>query len=221
MIKNYPKIWWNKLKLIVYQGNTKLIFYSIYLNNAWNSSESVSGPGSTIEQTKVITSQLPTILNKFGIKTILDIPCGDFNWMRHVDLSGIHYLGADIVDSIVEKNRVEFGKEGVDFIVIDIIKDKLPKSDLIFCRDCLVHFSIEDIILALHNIKMSGAKYLFSTSFPNVKRNRKILTGEWRPINLELPPFNLGPPLFLLNEGCTEGENSEYSGKSLGLWKIN
>jgi hypothetical protein len=47
----------------------------------------------------------------------------------------------------------------------------------------------------------------------------KIGVG-WRPLNLEIAPFNLGKPIALINEDSKE-RRGKYSDKSLGLWKIN
>ena len=63
------------------------VFDKIYEKNTWGSEESRSGPGSTEKQTRRIREALPTILNNFGIKSMLDLPCGDWNWMKDVDLS--------------------------------------------------------------------------------------------------------------------------------------
>ncbi|MGH8131321.1 MAG: hypothetical protein ACRES3_10755 [Steroidobacteraceae bacterium] len=50
-------------------------------------------------------------------------------------------------------------------------------------------------------------------------RNERIVAGEWRPLNLQPPPFGLPPPLRLINENCTEG-NGAYRDKALGLWDL-
>jgi hypothetical protein len=104
-------------------------------------------------------------------------------------------------------------------MVLNLIKDPLPKSDLIIVRDCLVHLSNKDVINAIKNIKSSGSKYLLTTTFTNLSLNSDILTGEWRPLNLLCAPFNLSNPLLVINENCTEG-NGEYSDKSMALWEI-
>ncbi len=102
------------------------------------------------------------------------------------------------------------------------MKDELPEVDLIFCRDCLVHFSHSDIFKALTNIRRSGAIYLLTTTFSGRKENHDINTGEWRVLNFEAAPFHFPPPLRLLVENCTQ-QNSKgaYKDKSLGLWKIS
>jgi hypothetical protein len=43
--------------------------------------------------------------------------------------------------------------------------------------------------------------------------------GKWRPLNMQLPPFNFPNPICIINEKCTEGEG-EFKDKSLGLWRL-
>src|SRR4051794_14532620 len=65
-------------------GNTRDIFTKIYRNNWFNGRNSVSGPGSEIEQTRVLIEELPRLFADLDISTLLDIPCGDFHWMNNV-----------------------------------------------------------------------------------------------------------------------------------------
>jgi hypothetical protein len=179
--------------------------------------ESISGSGSSLDQTRTLRAELAKLIKDYKIKSILDIPCGDWNWMREVDLTGIDYIGADIVKSLISRNTLSYPQS---FRVLDITKDELPKSDLVIVRDCFVHFSDEDIFRAIANIKQSGSKYLLSTSFASRTMNTDIPTGQWRALNLMIYPFgNIGLLKAVINEGCTEG-NSEYADKSMVLWKI-
>src|SRR5262249_226159 len=102
----------------------------------------------------------------------------------------------------------------------DVTSDKLPGADIILSRDLLVHLSFRDIAAALENFKQSMSEYLLTTTFPRTTRNIDILSGDWRPINLQLPPFNFPEPLRLINENCTE-HGGRYADKSLGLWKLD
>lgn len=102
---------------------------------------------------------------------------------------------------------------------MDLIGDKLPKVDLVLCRDCLVHFSFDDVFAALRNIVSSGSTYLLTTTFPEREANDDIRTGSWRPLNLERAPFHMPAPLRILNEGCTEN-GGIYHDKSLAFWRI-
>lgn len=199
--------------------STEAIFTTISKNNSWLESESVSGIGSSLEQTAEIITHLPVILKSLHIKTFLDLPCGDFNWMQKVDLDGIHYTGADIVEHLITSNQEKYANENRAFITLDLLKDDIGTYDLIFCRDCLVHLSFADIQKAIANIKRSGSKYLMTTTFPAQTTNEDIITGGWRPLHLEKAPFDFPKPLYLLNEKCTEMEGA-FADKSLGIWEI-
>lgn len=193
----------------------KDIFTRIYTDNLWNSPESKSGTGSELKQTERLIEGINNLIHQFNIRSILDVPCGDFNWMDRVELNGIEYHGGDIVWQIVQDNKIKYGDY---FKVIDLVNDPLPAADLLICRDCLVHFSYTDIQLAMDNIRRSGCRYLLTTTFP-VHTNRDIATGEWRPINLQADPFNFPDPILIINEGCSEF-GGLFSDKSMALWEI-
>ncbi len=169
-------------------------------------------------QTRVIAAEIPILLPALNIHSMIDIPCGDFNWMKTVPLEGIQYRGFDIVKSIIENNQRVYGAPNILFEQVDILRDPLPKADLVLCRDCLVHFSYKDIFKALMTIAASGSTYLMTTTFIR-HGNRNIATGQWRPLNLEKPPFSFPRPARLIVEDCTECDGS-FEDKSLGVWKI-
>lgn len=196
----------------------KRVFTEIYARNIWES-DSKSGPGSELSQTQELIKELPKFFERFEIKSILDAPCGDFNWMQHIDLKNMEYIGGDIVPAIIETNKNQFESHNIRFEVMDIIEDDLPNVDLIIVRDCFVHFSYRNISKALHNIRKAGIQYIATTSFINCPKNYDIPTGEWRLINLQLEPFNFPEPLYLIDEKCTEGDG-RFSDKSLIIWKV-
>jgi len=206
----------------VYEGlSVDETFKRIFEENSWNveTDESVSGEGSTLEQTRELINELPQILRSLNVRSILDAPCGDFNWMKFVDLTEIHYTGADIVPTIIQNNVERYASVNREFVVLDLLTGDLPKSDVVFCRDSLVHFSYEMIGEALRNIKRSGSKYFMTTHFPDQNENQDIITGGWRPLNLTLEPFNLPAPAMIINEKCSE-MNGAFSDKSIGVWKV-
>jgi SAM-dependent methyltransferase len=191
----------------------------MYVNHRWGDKESVSGTGSKLEQTRKLTEILPGLFLQYNIQSVLDIPCGDFNWMRHVDVSCVRYSGADIVKPLIEKNRQIVASPNIDFFVADIIESRLPSVDLILCRDCFVHFSHKHIFKAIANIKTSNSGFLLTTTFPS-HANFDIVTGSWRPINLEKKPFSFPHPLEIINEEY-HSNNSGIADKSLALWRIS
>ena len=197
-------------------------FKKIYKEGGFSGKElPLSGAGSTLEQTIKIRDILPKLFHELNVKTLLDSPCGDFTWINEIDLGDISYIGADIVDEIIEKNIRHYSGKKRKFIVADIVKDNLPKADVILCRDCFVHLSNKDIIRALRNFKKSQSFYLLTTTFYNVSNNQDLVSGRgWRPINMVAPPFNFPHPLKLIIEECTEFDGN-YNDKSLGLWKLS
>lgn len=195
------------------------VFSEIYVRNSWGDPESASGPGSSLAQTQVVAAALPNMFRSLAIRSMLDVPCGDFNWMQRVDLEDIQYVGADIVPGIVIRNLSRFGGPGREFRQLDLLKDRLPASDLVLCRDCLVHFSYQDAFRVLQNICDSESKYLLTTTFTDRTSNSDIATGRWRPVNLEIAPFGLPTPLEVINEKCTIADGA-FADKALALWRV-
>lgn len=190
------------------------VFKRVYRRNIWGDGESYSGSGSTLEATRVVREYLPRVIERLGAASLLDIPCGDFNWMQAVEFGPCHYIGADIVDALVSDNQARFGNARRRFIKLDLIAEPLPTVDVVLCRDCLVHLSFSDITQAMRSIRQSGSAYLLATTYPDCEQNRDIITGSWRRLNLQAPPLELGEPIELVSEGV------DAKGKYLGLWRV-
>ncbi len=188
-------------------------------HNLWHGPETRSGPGSSLAQTDQIAKVLPDLCRRHEVMTLLDVPCGTFHWMARVNLADIQYIGGDLVPEVVENANQQYGASGRRFVELDLTQSALPEADLLLCRDCFVHLSYVDIAQAISNIRRSRITYLLTTTFPAETHNRDIVTGDWRPVNLEAPPFSFPPPLELAGEGCTE-QDGAFSDKSLGLWRV-
>jgi hypothetical protein len=193
------------------------VFDAIYKNNGWGSNESKSGRGSEINNSSALIKAFPKIINSCQITSILDIPCGDWNWMRCVDLEGVKYIGADIVADLVKDNKTKYPE--TDFRVLNILEDPLPKADLVICRDLFVHMPLEDIRKALDNIISSGAKYLLLSTYTTQVENKEVSeVAGYRKLNMYNAPFNFPPALELISENNKEPGTSD---KSIGLWRIS
>jgi hypothetical protein len=195
------------------------IFREAFRSNLWGG-DSRSGPGSSREQTAKVEAALPAICKRLGVGRFLDVPCGDFSWMSRVDLRGVSYIGGDLLPEIVAENRERHSQPDRTFLRLDVMTSDLPPADLMLCRDCLVHLSNADVLAALRNIVGGEISWLLTTTFPDETENVDIVTGDWRPVDLTAGPFNLPPPVELLNEGCTE-QSGAFSDKSLGLWSVS
>jgi hypothetical protein len=198
--------------------NREQVFLNIYEDNYWDGNISVSGPGSSLESTQALRKALPNLLATLGARSILDIPCGDFQWMKDVPLGIDKYIGADIVLPLIQNNREAFGDRG-EFFHVDLLRDRLPSADIIFCRDCLVHLSFREIQLALRNIKRAFPKHFITTTFPYQKENADTVTPYWRALNMQLTPFNFPKPSHLIKD--FSDSQGDHSGKYLGVWRTD
>jgi len=208
-------------------GDLQKHFTLIYEKNIWNGKESRSGTGSDLVNTEYMRPMVVEIINSLGIESMIDLPCGDFNWMRKIieQLQIKSYLGGDIIPAMLKDNELKYSGMPIlaapKFACINMLNEVPPKADLIFCRDGLVHFSFKSAMRILKNFVASGATYLLTTTFIDAKRKPfDIVDGEWHPLNLYLPPFNFPPPKDLIVEKCTEG-NGLFADKCLALWKLS
>jgi SAM-dependent methyltransferase len=190
------------------------LFTRYYETNKWGVTESLSGPGSTLEYTKNIRAKLPELIERLDVRSMLDVPCGDYNWFQHVERADhVQYIGADIVRPLVDANRAKYANSNTSFEHLDVTKDRLPRVDLVLCRDLLFHLPNRKALEAVDNILASGCKWLLTTSHIDCDKNYDIMTGSFRLINLELEPFSFGPAEFAI-EDWVEGSPPRY----LGLW---
>jgi len=201
-------------------------FARMYETNLWDNTESRSGDGSSLASTAGVRADLPNLLRRLHVRRLLDVPCGDFHWMAHVDLAGagvIAYVGGDVVDAIVEANNARYGDAARRFVRVDLTSGPLPvvagqAADAVLCRDCLVHLSFANIGRAMGVIRGSSVRYFITTTFLEQSVNIDIVDGNWRPLNLERAPFNLPSPVAVLVEGCEE-EGGAFADKALGVWR--
>ncbi len=210
------------MAFIVYnssRGGMEAIFSDIYDRRTWGHGESASGAGSSLAETQQIRQALPELFRELQISSLLDAPCGDFHWMKSINVDGLlkEYIGAEIVPTIVAENEKNYGNEKIRFIHANVANDALPLADLILCRDCLVHLSYDTIREALRNFKRSGAKYLLATNFMETIENNDVSDTRqgysWRRLNLLQAPFNLPQPIKVIDEGMHN--------KSLALWRLD
>ena len=162
-------------------------FSKVYDQGVWGPG---SGVGSLPQHTVEYRDFLKQFIQENGIKSVVDLGCGDWQFSRHIDWSGITYTGVDIVASLIEKNQREFGRDGnITFHKFESL-DKLPSADLLICKDVLQHLSNNMVKAYLAEFKQ---KYKFSLvtndDEPVDLQNIDIAAGGWRTLRLDLEPF--------------------------------
>lgn len=200
--------------------NLQQRFQRIHDTNLWGAQASVSGLGSEFDATAALRAELPALLRRLAVTSLLDAPCGDAGWILRADL-GVRIIGVDIVPELIGalRERVARGDIEGDYRLADITHDRLPRCDAILCRDCLVHLSFANIERAVGNFRRSGAAWLITTTFPDWRQNLDCEDGDWRALNFERAPFAWSAPVELINENCLEAGGG-WRDKSLGVWRL-
>ena len=205
------------------------MFTKIYSDNSWGSLESRSGVGSEKQNSAGAHKAVQWVVESYGVSTIFDAPCGDFNWIQDAIPPELDYVGADVVHPLIIKLQEEFGTSKRKFIHLNLIRAtrKIPEVDLIICRDLLVHLTLSDARKVINNFKNSGSRFLLITSFTEAGRTvkNKELTMNfgnfgWRPLNMEDSGFELNRAIQIFDEDTQELKNSNLK-KCLALFDLH
>lgn len=191
------------------------LFSAIYDRGLWqhNVQETPgSGEGSSLQSTALVRAALPTVLNDLGVETLVDLGCGDFTWMRTVNLSQ-EYKGVDVVPSVIEANTLNFANARRSFFCLDAAEDELPDGDAILCREILFHLSFADIRSVLRNCAKKKRRYFMATTDSSTLINADIRSGDFRRLNLNRAPFFFPAPDYTIMDDAIE------EGRKIGIWK--
>ncbi|WP_144397196.1 hypothetical protein [Roseateles puraquae] len=110
------------------------------------------------------------------MRTLLDAPCGDFHWMRTVDLGIEDYIGVGILDEVIAAHQWRHAGRGRLFLRLDLIQDELPRADAILCRDLLPHLTYAEVWAVLRNFRSTVAECLMTTTFTGPRTNHETAT---------------------------------------------
>jgi hypothetical protein len=168
------------------------IFSDVYKTNEWTNG---SGPGSHPDNVKPYMALLQQYFDDPRFKTIDDLGCGDFQFMKliHIPEDKL-YTGYDLVPSVIEANKEHFGKSNVKFDTITRIEDLKDKSgDMIIVKDVMIHWSNERVWYFINNILPNYKYALLTNNFEpqSTLSNSDIYTGSFRPIDISQGPFNV------------------------------
>ncbi len=165
--------------------------------------ESASGAGSTVAATKPIRVFLEKIIQRYGVQSILDLGCGDWNWMRHVSLNNHHsgelvrYQGWESNKTLVADLNKAYGAKTVSFYHKDVATEAFPFVDLIIARDVLGHMPM-DIAQDVIARAQAASRFFLATSQDGTTKNTgpkpaRVELAGWGfyPVNLTIAPFNL------------------------------
>lgn len=197
-----------RIRGLKFRGRTtQEVFSEIYQNGLWGDSIDpaqpfYSGSGSHDNSvTDVYVDGIRNLLESFPVKlNAVDLGCGDFSIGGRLRPLFSGYTACDIVPQLIEFNKNKYQSLGVDFRVINLITDELPKGDIVFIRQVLQHLSNEqieqlipkleptyDILVLTEHLPKSGS------FVPNIDKpaGPDIRLGYDSGVVLTRPPFNL------------------------------
>ena len=150
--------WWLQRKREKLFGagdkDSRAVFESVYRDKLWggDGDDPFSGPGSDDAATADFVRVVRETMAAHGLKSVVDIGCGDFRVGRQIAAPGINYTGVDVVRPLIAHNTKTFGSAHVTFVCADAVQDVLPQADLCITREVLQHLSNAKIAAVLQKI---------------------------------------------------------------------
>jgi len=168
------------------------IFDDIYEHNKWNGG---SGPGSNKSNTTEYAFYLNELIRSLGVKSFLDVGCGDWQLAEQIDLSGIRYKGIDVSNRAIEiaKLKAPSGTDLLNGTIFEVdelfdfvhIKDVLQHLPLIECDKILGYASKNKYVLVVND---------------HCENNLDIEAGQHRPLNVLFWPNSKLLRMFKIGE---------------------
>lgn len=139
-----------------------------------------SGPGSRGYAAWIKSYVIEKALQLNDISTIIDIGCGDLCWFKDGILGDTDYVGVDISEAIIERNRSKF--PDLKFKHHDLAEAPIElKADLVVSFDVLIHqCSFELFLRVLKNIISSTKRHALISY---------LTPGEQMKVNDVIPKF--------------------------------
>lgn len=180
---------------------TKDAMEQVYTMKLWgdNNVDFYSGDGSHLSYiVNPYIDTVTTFLTSFDKPLIVcDLGCGDFNIGKKLVQHTKKYIAADIVPSLIKRNKEKFKSDNLEFQCLDIVKDDLPSADCAILRQVLQHLSNAEVQSIIN--KLTAYKYVILTEHLPVGEfitNQDIISGQGirmkkhSGLNLLSPPFD-------------------------------
>lgn len=168
--------------------NHEETFTYIYDNKVWGEG---SGGGSNIENNNEYINFLEDFFQDHNIKSVVDFGCGDWQFSRYIDWSGIEYIGVDCVASVVNENNSKFNNTVNISFYHNHTLNPIGKADLLILKDVLQHWT-DDAIINFLNPILKNFKYILITNSKGTGtyQHPEVPTIITRPISALDYPLN-------------------------------
>lgn len=205
-------------------------FQGIYSSGSWVAGQNKCLSGySDPASLRPVMDALAFVIDKFGVMSMADVPCGDMCYMTSFlnmllkERPNFQYTGADIVEALIKKHNAYFaGVKQMNFNILDATRQAPAPVDLIWSRAMTQHLTNDQTLAVLRNFNNSGAKYLVLRHYPNATVNKDLdkeyqKVGGWREQDFTKPPYSLNPPLKMFYEH-EPGVDAHLAVWSLPIW---
>ena len=176
------------------KNNNKTIFDNIYKNQIWNNGDTnipLSGPGSSLENTKECSELLNKFIYENNCNSVLDLGCGDLTWITKTPFfndTNIKYIGVDIVEQLIHSHSITYPNKS--FLCKDLVQyNDMSFAPIIIIRDVIFHLKNEEILNIFNNIK-NKFKFLLITSCKNQLNTDIFDRWHFSEKNINIEPFN-------------------------------
>lgn len=180
----------------------KEIFQRIYDTHAWGAG---SGPGANPAACRPYLDWLQQYIRDTQPASVLDVGCGDMRLWQGFDWSGADYLGVDLVDCH-HAAALRFWQGDALHLEWDF--------DLVIVKDVLQH--LPHAVIEKFFDKFGAAGAVIVTNDATTRNDGDIDPGEYRAVDLTLPPYNRVPLVWFTFDSVPRRKlTALFSGKAL------
>ena len=164
-------------------------FEQIYATNEWGPG---SGVGSLPRHTRGYVELLQQFLADHRVESVVDLGCGDWQFSRLIDWSGIGYRGLDLVSDVIERNQRLYGAANIQFDIVPADFAQLPTADLLIVKDVMQHWSNRSVERFLPHLNSYRYSLVTNCTNPTAETlNCDIEDGDFRYLDIRRPPFRV------------------------------
>lgn len=140
-------LYWKLRRRANRKRSVRDVFTRVYARNEWGGEpgEYNSGAGSNEAHAEAYAAVVRAFIEEHGVRTVVDVGCGDFEVGRRLQVPGVRYVGIDVVEGLITRNRQAHGRPGIAFECVDATSEPLPEGDLCLIRQVLQHLSNDQI----------------------------------------------------------------------------
>jgi trans-aconitate methyltransferase len=179
------------------------VFGAIYAGDRWTGG---SGPGSRPDFCRPLVRWLSRYIRDNGIRSVVDLGCGDFQWMPQViSATGVSYTGLDVYEPLVTSHRAAWPDHR--FEVFDVClagPAAIPAGDLYWAKDVLQHWPSDTIAGFLDRFFAARpAAHLVVCNCSGQASDVRVLDDRWHfaPLDGHRPPLAAFSPERLFRWG--------------------